>query len=101
MSTPHDQYRFPAPRFDVLYLQPLTDIIISRVVYQSVAARQSTLLQPADNKPLSTWFPKSTIMPNTFVMFFEVITKWVDDGTPIDVIYLIYRKQLIKFHIKD
>ena len=96
MSTPHDQYRFPAPRFDVLYLQPLTEIIISRVVYQCVAARPSTLLQPADNKPLSTWFPKSTIMPNTFVMFFEVITKWVDDGSPIDVIYLDFQKAVDK-----
>ena len=27
-------------------------------------------------------------MPNKCVMFFEEITKWVDKGTPADVIYL-------------
>ena len=26
-------------------------------------------------------------MPDKFVMFFEKITKWVDDGSPVDVIY--------------
>ena len=30
--------------------------------------------------------------------FFEEITKWVDEGSPVDV---ISRKHLIKFHIKD
>ena len=31
-------------------------------------------------------------MPNKFVMFFEEITKWVDDGSPVDVIYLDFQK---------
>ena len=40
-------------------------------------------------------------MPNKCVMFFEEITKWVDEGSPVDVIYLDFKKHLIKFHIKD
>ncbi len=35
-------------------------------------------------------------MPNKFVMFFEEITKWVDDGTPVDVIYLDFQKEFDK-----
>ena len=31
-------------------------------------------------------------MPNKFVMFFEEITKWVDDGSPVDVVYLDFQK---------
>ena len=32
-------------------------------------------------------------MPNKFVMgFFEEITKWVDEGSPVDVIYLDIQK---------
>ena len=35
-------------------------------------------------------------MPNKFVMFFEEITKWVDDGSPVDVIYLDFQKAFDK-----
>ena len=35
-------------------------------------------------------------MPNKFVMFFEEITKWVDDGSPVDVIYLHFQKAFDK-----
>ena len=35
-------------------------------------------------------------MPNKFVMFFEEITKWVDDGSPVDVIYLGFQKAFDK-----
>ena len=35
-------------------------------------------------------------MPNKFVMFFEEITKWVDDGSPVDVIYLDLQKAFDK-----
>ena len=45
------------------------------------------------NKPFSAWVPKSKIMPNKFVIFFEEITKWVDDWSPVE--------HLIKFHIND
>ena len=36
-------------------------------------------------------------------MFLEDITKWVDDGSPVDVVYLDFQKALIliKCHIKD
>ena len=35
-------------------------------------------------------------MPNKFVMFFEQITKWVDEGSPVDVIYLDFQKAFDK-----
>ena len=35
-------------------------------------------------------------MPNKFVMFFEEITKWVDDGLPVDAIYLDFQKAFDK-----
>ena len=42
------------------------------------------------------WVPKSKIMPNKFVKFFEEITKWVDDGSPVDVVYLDFQKAFDK-----
>ena len=44
------------------------------------------------NKPFSAWVPRSKIMPNKCVMFFEEITKWVDEGSSIDVIYVDFQK---------
>ena len=35
-------------------------------------------------------------MPNKIVMFFEEITKWVDEGSPVDVIYLDFQKAFVK-----
>ena len=35
-------------------------------------------------------------MPNKFVMFFEEITKWVDEGSPVDEIYLDFQKAFDK-----
>ena len=35
-------------------------------------------------------------MPNKFVMFFEEITKWVDEASPVDVIYLDFQKAFDK-----
>ena len=37
---------------------------------------------------LSTWVPKSKGMSNQYLMFLEEITKWVDDESPVDVVYL-------------
>ena len=48
------------------------------------------------NKPFSAWVPKSKIMPNKLVIFLEEITKWVDDGSPVDVIYLDFQKAFDK-----
>ena len=48
------------------------------------------------NKPFSAWVPKSKIMPNKFVMFFDEITKWVDEGSPVDLIYLDFQKAFDK-----
>ena len=35
-------------------------------------------------------------MPNKCVMFFEEISKWVDEGSPVDVIYLDFQKAFDK-----
>ena len=36
-------------------------------------------------------------MPNKFVMvFYEAITKWVDEGSPVDVIYFDFQKEFDK-----
>ena len=35
-------------------------------------------------------------MPNKYVMFFKEITKLVDDGSPVDVIYLDSQKAFDK-----
>ncbi len=48
------------------------------------------------NKPFSAWVPRSKIMPNKCVMFFEEITKWVDEGSSIDVIYVDFQKAFDK-----
>ena len=50
------------------------------------------LIKQKINKPFSAWVTKSTFMSNKFVMFFEEITKWVDDGSLVDVIYLDFQK---------
>ena len=31
-------------------------------------------------------------MSNQFLTFFEEITKWEDDGSPVDVVYLDFQK---------
>ena len=46
--------------------------------------------------PSQHGFLKSKIMPNKFVMFFGKITKWVDDGSPVDVINLDFQKPFDK-----
>ena len=33
--------------------------------------------------------------------FFEEITKWLDEGSPVDIIYLDFQKAFDKVHIKD
>ena len=35
-------------------------------------------------------------MPNNMLMFFEEITKWDDDGSPVDVFYLDFQKAFEK-----
>ena len=35
-------------------------------------------------------------MPKKIVMFFEEITEWVDEGSPVDVIYLDFQKAFDK-----
>ena len=35
-------------------------------------------------------------MSNQSLMFFEEITKWVDDGSPVDIFYLDFQKAFDK-----
>ena len=48
------------------------------------------------NKPFSAWVPKSKIMSSKLLCFFEEITKWVDYGSRVDVIYLNFQKAFDK-----
>ena len=36
------------------------------------------------------------VLSNQNLMFFEEITKWVDDGSPVDVVYLDFQKAFDK-----
>ena len=48
-------------------------------------------------KFISTWIPKSEVMLNRYVMFLEEITtKWIDEGSPVDIIYLDFQKAFDK-----
>ena len=40
-------------------------------------------------------------MSNQSLMFFEEITKWVDDGSPVDVVYLDFQKAFGKVPHKN
>ena len=50
--------------------------------------------------PLAKWFnlklTKSKIMSNQSLMFLEEITKWIDDRSPEDVVYLDFQKAFDK-----
>ena len=35
-------------------------------------------------------------MLNKYVFFFEEITKWIDEGSPVDIIYLDFQKPFDK-----
>ena len=46
-------------------------------------------------------FVKGRSCLTNLLEYTEKLSKWVDDGSPVDVIYtLTFRKHLIKFHIK-
>ena len=48
------------------------------------------------NTPFSVRVLKSRSMPNILYMFFEEITKWGDEGSPLDKIYLGFQKAFDK-----
>ena len=41
------------------------------------------------------------INPSQQLCFLEDVTKWVDEGSPVDIIYLDLKKPLTKCHTKD
>ena len=44
---------------------------------------------------MSTYIPKSDVMLN-MLCFLEEITKWIDEGSPVDIIYLDLQKAFDK-----
>ena len=46
-------------------------------------------------------FLKARSCLTNLLCFLEEITKWLDDGSPVDVVYLDFQKLSIKCHIKD
>ena len=45
---------------------------------------------------ISTWIPKSEVMLNKYVMFVIEIIKWIDERSPVDIIYLDFEKAFEK-----
>ena len=45
---------------------------------------------------ISKWFTRIKIMSNQSLIFLEEITKWVDDGSSVDVAYLDFQKPFDK-----
>ena len=46
-------------------------------------------------------FLKARSCLTNMLCFLEEITKWIDVGSPVDMIYLYFRKLLTKCHIKN
>ena len=45
---------------------------------------------------ISTWIPKIEVMLKKHVMFFEDITKWIDEESSVDIVYLDFQKAFDK-----
>ena len=43
-----------------------------------------------------TWIPKSEVMFNKYVIILEEITKLIDEGSPVDIIYLDFQRAFDK-----
>ena len=54
------------------------------------------LLNPSQHGSL-----KARSCLTNMLCFLEEITKWLDEGLPVDIICLDFRKVLTKCHIKD
>ena len=46
-------------------------------------------------------FPKARACLANKLCFLEEINKWIDEGSPVDIIYLDFQKVLTKCHIKE
>ena len=47
-------------------------------------------------KLISTWIPKARSCLTNMLCFFKEITKWIDEGSQVDIIYLDFQKALDK-----
>ena len=43
---------------------------------------------------ISTWIPKREIMLNKYAMFFLEITKLIEEGSPVDIIYIDFLERI-------
>ena len=55
-----------------------------------------TLLNPSQHR-----FLKAKSCLTNMLCFLEEITKWIDEGSPVDIIYLDFHKALDKVPLKD
>ena len=51
--------------------------------------------------PSQHGFLKARSCLTNMLCFLEDITKWPDEGSPVDIIYLDFQKDFDKCHIKD
>ena len=51
--------------------------------------------------PSQHGFLKARSCLTNMLCFLEDVTKWVDEGSPVDIIYLDLKKPLTKCHTKD
>ena len=78
-------------KFD--YLGPL--IVTLEMVAKKIKAMK-------DNKsPGVDGIPPIPSMLGKICCFLEEITMWIDEGSPVDIIYLYFQKAFDNVHIKD
>ena len=51
--------------------------------------------------PSQHGFLKARSILTNMLCFLEDVTKWVDEGSPVDIIYLVFKKPLTKCHTKN
>ena len=59
------------------------------------------IIEQISINPSQHGFLKARSFVTNMLCFLEDITKWVDEGTPVDIIHLDFKKPFTKCHTKD